>query len=109
MKSRCKYLLEFPSGKEKNTRSLGRQVIKELKPSAWHGWVAGQKIRRDKLLNILTSRIREGKVDEKNWAVVDKLSKLTYDELIFEPVGRGYGNSPFNLNCWRTIDGKPIN
>ena len=28
--------------------------------------------------------------------------------LVFEPTGRGIGNSPFNLNCWKTVRGEPI-
>jgi hypothetical protein len=100
--------LELKSGKPKNTRILGKDVIKAIKPSAWHGWVAGQKIRRDTLITVLSERIREGIVDEKNWAVVDQISSLDDEILVFEPVGKGWGNSPFNLNCWRTESGDPI-
>jgi hypothetical protein len=96
------------SGGEKNTRMLGKEVIDELKPSAWHGWVAGQKIRRDTLINVLTARIRGGAASPKKWAKVDFLQKLKDEYLVFQPVGKNYGNSPFNLNCWETVDGKPI-
>lgn len=96
------------SGVEKNTRMLGKDVIDELKPSAWHGWVAGQKIRRDTLINVLTARIREGAANQKKWSKVDYLQKLKDEYLVFQPTGKGYGNSPFNLNCWETVDGKPI-
>ena len=96
------------SGAEKNTQALGKDVLDELKPSAWHGWVAGQKIRRDTLISVLTGRIREGAANEKKWAKVDFLRNLKDEFLVFQPTGRGYGNSPFNLNCWATTDGKPI-
>jgi len=96
------------SGAEKNTQVLGKDVIDELKPSAWHGWVAGQKIRRDTLISVLTGRIREGAANEKKWSKVDFLRNLKDEYLVFQPTGRGYGNSPFNLNCWETVDGKPI-
>lgn len=96
------------NGVEKNTRALGKDVIDELKPSAWHGWVAGQKIRRDTLISVLTGRIREGAANEKKWEKVDFLRNLKDEYLVFQPTGRGYGNSPFNLNCWETIDGKPV-
>ena len=96
------------NGVEKNTRSLGKDVIDELKPSAWHGWVAGQKVRRDTLISVLTGRIREGTANEKKWEKVDFLRNLKDEYLIFRPTGKGYGNSPFNLNCWETVDGKSI-
>ena len=96
------------TGVEKNTRALGKDVIDELKPSAWHGWVAGQKIRRDTLISVLTGRIREGAANEKKWSKVDFLQNLKDEYLVFQPTGRGYGNSPFNLNCWETVEGKPI-
>ncbi len=98
----------FESGAEKNTRALGKDVIDALKPGAWHGWVAGQKIQRDKLIAELTGRIREGKVDPKNWETVDYIRSLQEEVLVFQPVGKGMGNSPFNLNCWYTVNGVPI-
>jgi hypothetical protein len=100
--------LLMKSGSEKNTQVLGKDVIDILKPSAWHGWVAGQKIQKDKLVAELTGRIREGKADQKNWATVDFIRGLTDEVLIFEPVGKGWGNSPFNLNCWHTLNDDPI-
>lgn len=96
------------TGTEKNTRILGKDVIDELKPSAWHGWVAGQKIRRDTLIVELIKRIREGNADQKNWEIVDFIQGLKYETLVFQPVGKGFGNSPFNLNCWHTERGEPI-
>lgn len=96
------------AGNEKNMRQLGSDVIKALMPSAWHGWVAGQKIQRDTLVAVLTRRIREGKVDTKNWALVDTISGLEHETLVFQPTGRGHGNSPFNLNCWQTESGETI-
>jgi hypothetical protein len=98
----------FKSGKEKNTQSLGKDVIDELKPSAWHGWVAGQKIRKDTLVVELIKRIREGNADQKNWEIVDFIQGLKFETLIFQPIGKGFGNSPFNLNCWHTERGEPI-
>lgn len=65
------------TGVEKNTRTLGKDVIDELKPSAWHGWVAGQKIRKDALVIELIGRIREGKADQKNWEIVDFIKKFS--------------------------------
>ncbi len=100
--------LSLESGDEKNTRALGKKIIDALKPSAWHGWVAGQKISRDKLVAELTGRIREGKADAKNWETVDHIRNLKHEVLVFQPVGRGFGNSPFNLNCWYTEKGDPI-
>ncbi len=96
------------TGAEKNTQVLGKDVIDELKPSAWHGWVAGQKIRRDTLISVLTARIREGAANQKEWSKIDDLQKLKDEYLVFRPTGKAYGNSPFNLNCWETVDGKPI-
>jgi hypothetical protein len=101
-----KFTLE--TGTEKNTRVLGKDVIDELKPSAWHGWVAGQKIRKDALVLELIGRIREGKADQKKWEIVDFIKNLKHETLVFQPVGKGFGNSPFNLNCWYTEDGDPI-
>jgi hypothetical protein len=100
--------LNLSSGSEKNTRMLGREVIDELKPTSWHGWVAGQKVRRDTLISLLTGRIREGAANEKKWSKVDYLRSLKDEYLVFQPTGKNYGNSPFNLKCWETLDGKPI-
>lgn len=100
--------LTLKTGAEKNTQSLGKDVIDELKPSAWHGWVTGQVIRRDTIISALTGRIREGAADEKKWENVDFIRNLKDELLVFHPTGKGYGNSPFNLNCWETVDGKPI-
>ncbi|MBN1453655.1 MAG: hypothetical protein JW963_21750 [Anaerolineales bacterium] len=98
----------FKSGTEKNTRILGKDVIDELKPSAWHGWIARQKIRKDTLVIKLIERIREGKADQKNWEIVDFIKSLKHETLVFQPIGKGVGNSPFNLNCWYTESGNPI-
>jgi hypothetical protein len=100
--------LLLKTGAEKNTQTLGKDVIEALKPGAWHGWVAGQKISKDKLVAELTGRIREGKVDQKNWETVDYIRSLKFDMLVFQPIGKGFGNSPFNLNCWHTEKGDPI-
>lgn len=100
--------LLLKSGSEKNTRLLGKEVIKALKPSAWHGWVDGQKIRRDTLITALIGRIREGEANEGKWSTVDYIRNIKDDVLVFHSTGRGYGNSPFNLRCWETVDGKPI-
>ena len=96
------------SGAEKNTRVLGKDVIDVLKPSAWHGWVSGQKIQKDRLVVELIGRIREGKADQKNWETVDYIRNLKDDVLVFQPVGKGFGNSPFNLNCWYSLNCDPI-
>jgi hypothetical protein len=96
------------TGAEKNTRTLGKDVIDELKPSAWHGLVAGQKVKKDTLVSMLTGRIREGKADEKNWTKVDYVRGLKHEVLVFQPVGAAFGNSPFNMRCWYTEDGDPI-
>ena len=96
------------NGVEKNTRSLGKDVINELKPSAWHGLVPGQKIRRDALVAMLTGRIRDGGANVKKWEMVDVIRNLKYDTLVFQPTGKGFGNSPFNIYCWWTESGKPI-
>ncbi len=98
----------FKTGKEKNTQALGKDVIDELKPSAWHGWVAGQKVRKDTLIVELTMRIREGKADPKNWEIIDFIQGLEHEAFIFQPIGKRIGNSPFNLNCWFTENGDPI-
>jgi hypothetical protein len=100
--------LTLKSGDEKNTRALGREVIEELKPSAWHGLVPGQKVSKDRLVTMLTGRIRDGVANEKKWKKVDYIRNLKDEYLIFRPTGKGYGNSPFNPNCWETVDGKPI-
>lgn len=96
------------NGVEKNTRALGKDVIDELKPSAWHGLVPGQKIHRDALVAMLTGRIRDGGANDKNWEMVDIIRNLKYDALVFQPTGKGVGNSPFNIYCWWTESGKPI-
>ena len=96
------------SGVEKNTRVLGKDVIDELKPSAWHGLVAGQKIQRDALIAMLTGRIRDGGANVKKWEMVDAIRSLKNEVLVFQPTGKGFGNSPFNINCWWTESGKPI-
>lgn len=100
--------LTMKSGVEKNTRILGKDVIDELKPSAWHGLVAGQKIQRDALVAMLTGRIRDGGANVKKWEIVDIIRNLKYDTLVFQPTGKGFGNSPFNIYCWWTESGKPI-
>ena len=100
--------LTLKSGTEKNTRTLGREIIDELKPSAWHGLVPGQKVHRDTIVTMLTGRIRDGAANVKKWNKVDYIRNLKHDILVFRPTGKGYGNSPFNLNCWETDDGNPI-
>ena len=71
-------------------------------------WLQDKKIPKDRLVSMLTGRILEGKADQKNWETVNKIRNLDYDVLVFHPVGRGIGNSPFNLNCWYTESGDPI-
>lgn len=96
------------NGVEKNTRTLGKDVIDELKPSAWHGLVPGQKIKREALVALLTGRLRDGGANPKKWEMVDIIRTLPYDTLVFQPTGKGIGNSPFNIYCWWTESGKPI-
>jgi hypothetical protein len=100
--------LTLKTGAEKNTRTLGKDVIDELKPSAWHGLVPGQKVKKDTLVSMLTGRIREGKADEKNWTKVDFVRSLRHEILVFQPSGSAFGNSPFNMKCWYTENGDPI-
>jgi hypothetical protein len=100
--------LNMKTGADKNTRTLGKDVIEELKPSAWHKLVAGQKVMKDTLVSMLTGRIREGKADPKNWETIDFVRSLSYDVLVFQPRGPAWGNSPFNMRCWFTENGEPI-
>jgi hypothetical protein len=100
--------LNLKTGAEKNTRTLGKDLIEELKPSAWHKLVPGQKVIKDTLVSMLTGRIREGKADPKNWETVDFVRGLSYDVLVFQPRGPAWGNSPFNMRCWYTEKGEPI-
>jgi hypothetical protein len=96
------------TGTEKNTRTLGKDVIDELKPSAWHRLIPGQRVKKDTLVSMLTGRIREGKADPKNWEKVDFVRSLKHDTLVFQPSGAAFGNSPFNMRCWYTESGEPI-
>lgn len=96
------------NGVEKNTRTLGKDVIDELKPSAWHGLVPGQKIKREALVALLTGRLRDGGANPKKWEMVDIIRTLPHETLVFQPTGKGIGNSPFNIYCWWTESGKAI-
>jgi hypothetical protein len=95
-------------GNERNTQQLGKEVLNALKISAWHGWIEGQELHREKIVARLTRRIRDGHAEENKWEVIDYMNKLKHDRLVFSPYGKGFANSPFNYKCWRTVKGEPI-
>ncbi|KAA0225915.1 MAG: hypothetical protein AKCLJLPJ_02205 [Fimbriimonadales bacterium] len=78
--------------------------------SSWHNFRTGQHYSLEDVVATCERRIKEGKVKD----VRDKRDLLAQMRLsaprtvVWSPFSTGWGASPFNPNCWRTVQGTPI-
>ena len=71
----------------------------------------GKKYDLSDVIGACNARIREGGVirSESKFEMVREMEKLTLATVVWCPKGNGgWGASPFNKNCWRTVAGGPI-
>jgi hypothetical protein len=79
----------------------------------WKKWYfqSGEQYPLSEVIDACDVRIREGSVvrrDSKN-QMVRQMEKLAPATIVWCPkTDRGWGASPFNKNCWRTVEGDPI-
>jgi hypothetical protein len=79
----------------------------------WKKWKfeVGEKYLLEEVIGACDARIREGGVirsDSKD-AKVRWMEKSAPATIVWTPLTeRGWGASPFNKNCWRTVEGGPI-
>jgi hypothetical protein len=76
----------------------------------WHGQEAGVRYHRDKVVADCEGRIADGGVIrvEGKQRLVGQIRDHAPDTIVWTPFGRGWGRSPFNPNCWKTVDGEPV-
>jgi hypothetical protein len=78
---------------------------------AWWDFVADEKYNLNEVVGKIHSHIRE---DKKIKAKPDKLRLLKQIEncghsvIVYSPNKSGWGISPMNPKCWRTVKGAPI-
>jgi hypothetical protein len=81
-----------------------------MKRKKWY-FQSGERYLLDEVILACDIRLREGgvkKVKSKN-EMVRWMEKHAPSTIVWHPKGRrGWGASPFNSKCWRTVGGKPI-
>lgn len=83
-----------------------------LNSKSYHGYTQGESVPIDEIVHLCEKRIRHGHIYEKSipekQAYVDVLKASGHEFLVWSPRSLGWGASPFNLNCWRTPEGNPL-
>lgn len=77
---------------------------------SWHGFEVGETIARERVIAACEERLATGMIirEERKEAMVE-LIRVAPEQLVWTPQQpQGWGASPFNVNNWRAIDGKPI-
>jgi hypothetical protein len=77
---------------------------------SWHGYQKGQQVALADIITTCEALIRSGKVVdvEGKEKLLDQISNCGHTTLIYWPTGSGWGRSPMNPNCWRTLDHQPL-
>jgi hypothetical protein len=77
---------------------------------SWHGFTEGKAISRVKAVEVCERYIHSGKIRDK----IHHMKKLSiirdcgHEFIVYSPFSTGYGRTPLNPACWRTVDGRPI-
>jgi len=79
----------------------------------WPKWyfTRDEKYLLSEVIGACDARIREGGVirKERKDEMVREMEKLSLASIVWCPkADQGWGASPFNKNCWRTVEGAPI-
>jgi hypothetical protein len=77
---------------------------------SWHGFEVGETVNREGVIAACEERLASGKIirEERKEEMLE-LMRVAPEQLVWTPQQpQGWGASPFNVNNWRTIDGKPI-
>jgi len=78
----------------------------------WQKWYfqPGECYLLSEVVGALRDRLRSGTVinEKAKEARVDWMERNFPAEIVWLPFSTGYGASPFNGRCWRTIEGKPL-
>ena len=74
---------------------------------AWHSFEDGSTYSRPEIIDACTRQLNQVKDLEGKQAILILLAKHAPSQLRWSPHGSGWGRSPFNPNCWKTLDGGP--
>lgn len=76
----------------------------------WHSFQPGEQYALGEVIAACERRIADGGViqGERKQRLVDLLREHGPPSVVWSPFSTGWGASPFNPNCWRTPDGRPV-
>ncbi len=77
---------------------------------AWHSLQPGKRYPLEDVLSVCEKRIRDGGVEdvEGKEQMLDMMKQHAPETVVWSPGSGGWGRSPFNPNCWQTVNGTPI-
>ena len=76
----------------------------------WHNFVDRQNYPIDEVVATCEKHIRTGRVgnEEEKMRYLELIRNCGEVFLVYSPDGPGWGSSPMNINCWRTLKDNPI-
>jgi hypothetical protein len=76
----------------------------------WHDFWPGQPYALDTVVAACERRIADGGVirEERKQYLVNRLREHAPSSIVWSPFSSGWGASPFNPNCWLSVDGRPV-
>ncbi len=78
---------------------------------SWHGFKGGNGVSLEEVIEKFEKNVRFGNVKnrEEKLRRLEDFRNCKYEVIVFFPISeRGWGASPMNYNCWKTIEGQPI-
>jgi len=77
---------------------------------SWHPFERGKSYAVQYIISTLLKHLESGKVkDLRDKArLVGLLDPYSHQHAVFEPIGTGWGSSPYNISIWRKEDGSKI-
>lgn len=77
---------------------------------SWHGFTEGGTISLAMVVEVCERHIRSGGVIDRahHMERLNIIRNCGHQFIVYSPFGTGYGRTPLNPNCWRTVDGQPI-
>jgi hypothetical protein len=78
---------------------------------SWHGFERGEKVPLETVIEKFEKYVCSGGVKngEEKLRRLKDFRNCQHEFIVFSPISdKGWGASPMNYNCWKTIEGKPI-
>jgi hypothetical protein len=74
----------------------------------WHSFLPGRTYQKSMVIAECENHLKNVKNPWEKSERIKLIRECSYETIVYSPIGSGWGNSPLNPNCWKSIEGKQI-